>query len=148
MKSNIRIRPPILAALALSSSALSFLSASSFLFSSLSLFSSIFFSSFLLKYEAKKLSLRDSQSLNAPSPIFSNLSHSERFVFTNCLHPRKAFFPIEIMLLGNITFFKESHPEKALFPITSSFVHSERSTVSTFLQPLKVLLVDYQYYTL
>lgn len=142
MKSNIRIRPPILAALSLSSSALSFLSASSF--SSLSLFSSIFFSSFLLKYEAKKLSLRDSQSLNAPSPIFSNLSHSERFVFTNCLHPRKAFFLIEIMLLGNITFFKESHPEKALFPITSSFVHSERSTVSTFLQPEYLEVIDYQ----
>lgn len=91
MMSNIR--PAILAVLSRSSSALSFLSALSFRilsalsflsassFSSLSLFSSIFFSSFLLKYEAKKLSLRASHSLKASSSILSNLSHSKRLIF-------------------------------------------------------------------
>ncbi len=98
MKSNIR--PAILAALSLSSSALSFLSASSF--SSLSLFSSIFFSSFLLKYEAKKLSLRASHSLKASSSILSNLSHSERLIFSNCPQLLKALSPIDFMLLGSL----------------------------------------------
>lgn len=98
MKSNIR--PAILAALSLSSSALSFLSASSF--SSLSLFSSIFFSSFLLKYEAKKLSLRASHSLKASSSILSNLSHSERLIFSNCPQLLKALSPIAVMLLGSL----------------------------------------------
>lgn len=122
MKSNIR--PAILAALSLSSSALSFLSASSF--SSLSLFSSIFFSSFLLKYEAKKLSLRASHSLKASSSILSNLSHSERLIFSNCPQLLKALSPIAVMLLGSFTSFSDLHSEKVPSPIVFSLSHSER----------------------
>lgn len=133
MKSNIR--PAILAALSLSSSALSFLSASSF--SSLSLFSSIFFSSFLLKYEAKKLSLRASHSLKASSSILSNLSHSERLIFSNCPQLLKALSPIAVMLLGSLVSFSDEQYLNAPSPIVSSFSHSERSIFSNSSQSKK-----------
>ena len=48
--------------------------------------------------------------------------------------------------LGRFIVFKQTHPKNAQLPIFLTF--SPITTVSKYLQPSYLLLVDYQYYTL
>ena len=61
-------------------------------------------------------------------------------------HPRNALFPIDVTLDGRSMKVRLSQSKNALFPIDVTL--DGISMEVRFLQPLYLLLVDYQYYTL